>query len=89
MSWVNKVLVKGLNDGTKSCSWRIEVHSSGNDEIDLTAGNDDDEGKNSGPAVYIVQKMGMTLRDEDVKKNTKDDDKNEVISNVKVKFFGY
>ena len=64
MSWVNKVLVQGLNSGDQTCHWRIEVHSSSNDEIDFLdedndTGGDGDVKSNSGPAVYIIRKIEL------------------------------
>jgi hypothetical protein len=87
LSWADDILAVGLRDGDKISNWRIEVHSSDpDDEQDDDANNDDDnsdEGKEYGPAVYIVQKISVT---DDIAKARENDEDS---SKVDLKFFGY
>lgn len=71
MSWVNEVLVTGLNNGDRSCNWRVEVHSSSTDEIDLIDDPNEDQNvqstntNGSGPAVYIIRKVTLQKGEEE------------------------
>ena len=80
MSWVDEVLVAGLRKGDKICDWKIEVHSSDDDDDELSSQDGDStelNEKDVGPAVYIVRKVALT------------DDSNNDTSKVSLKFFGY
>ncbi len=100
MSWVNKVLVTGLNEGDNLCNWKIEVHGSSTDQIDLIGDspncgepNENGDRSTTGPAVYIIQKdtvekngngSQVKVDNEGMEKNSKGE-----VTNVKIKFFGY
>lgn len=79
MSWVDEVLVAGLRKGDKMCDWKIEVHSSDDDDEESPQDGDSTEQneKDVGPAVYIVRKVALT------------GDSSNDISKVSLKFFGY
>ena len=84
LSWVDEVLVTGLRNGDKISDWRIEVHSSDeNDDSNSNSDNDDEVEKEYGPAVYIIQKVAVS--DDRVKKRKADIE----VSRANIKFFGY
>ena len=94
MSWVNEVVVKGLKDGDSTgCDWRIEVHGNDADnededdvEVEVEGGGilkeQDVTEAHYGPAVYIIRKMPGSS-------SASNANKEEELSRVDLKFFGY
>lgn len=88
LSWVDEVLMKGLKQGDKNCDWRIEVHSSDDENIEVaSACSEDDKSSDEhdyGPAVYVIHKAAIS--EDELKKRIEADQEE---CKVALKYFGY